>query len=142
MARFRLRGISLAEIIVAIGVLGIFSTAIFSAVANSYRLSQRSVDTSRALYLSNTVMEDVQTRMLGEGWVEFDNTLNGVLLPDPLEPDFCYRMTVTDVGSNSRKIECRVFWQDQDVAPPTIDTEKGTNGLIIRSTTLVYSEEQ
>lgn len=140
MKRLQFRGLSLAEIVIAIGVLGIFSTAVFSAVTNSYRLSERGVEMSEALYLSNTVIEDFQTRILGDGWDQYDSSTNGNLQIDPEKKEFCYRLTVQDLGSNARKAECRVFWQDTNQATPTIDTSRGTNGLLIRCTTLIYRD--
>lgn len=137
-SRKKQRGLTLAETLMALVILGVFTTAIFSAVTNGYRLAERSKETSRALYLNNEIMEQFSTEVLGEGWGSY--TPDPTLKKSATDSDFCYRLTVEDLSSNLRRAECRVFWQDPNSTSAAIDTSKPQDGLVIRSTTLVYRD--
>ena len=131
------RGTSLSETLIALAILGLVTTAVMSAVANSYRLGEQSKAMSLASQLASSQLESFSAASLGSGWNTFvaDDQLK--LSP---QGNFCYRVRVTQVSVDLRKAVCEVYFQAQGSSEARIDRSRPNAGLALKATTMVYRD--
>ncbi len=122
------RGISLIEILVAIGVFAISSTAIIFLLIDGVYASGRSLQFTQAVLLAHEGIDAV--RSISEN--DFDNVSSGeygieliggvwtLSASSDTQDEFTRSVTITDIDDDTKKIESEVVWGQESSRPDNV----------------------
>ena len=142
------RGLSLVEILCAIGFLSVFTTGLLAIATKAFTLSEKQVDMSAVYQYAESKMEEMTLKARDpDAWnamspvplsfPEQTTSTVGTLLPDKR---FAYTVEFENLDSDLRLITVKVYLQQQSATEPTIDTAAPRGGELIRMTNLCQRE--
>ncbi|MEW6277898.1 MAG: hypothetical protein AB1758_04685 [Candidatus Eremiobacterota bacterium] len=146
------KGASLAEVMLAMMVVAIYSLGVLSAVSKSTELNQKDQELTKAQALCQQRLEEL-VRLSREDFNHDELTTTGAI-PNPSDYRFLdtngdgvtnpsdilvYRTVRSQVSATIRKVTVEVYYARQGVPGPTNDTTRPRAGWILQMSTLVTS---
>ena len=135
-------GLTMAEIIMAIGFLSIFTTGLLAIATKGFDLSKREVDMAGAYQHCEALMERYShdsTR--STSWQNINSITahrfptransSGVQVEDRR---FCYTTKVDVIGTDLKKVQVRLFVTDPSSSTATPDLKRAKGGEVLRMT--------
>lgn len=145
------RGLTLAEIIAAIGFLAVFTTGLMLIASKSFTFSRQQVDGAAAYQYGEVIMENYALLSRdGPSW----DLMTPVVAPkftrrtkadgtEILDTRFVYTATIEDLDTDVRYIKVILYRARQTSAAsgiPAIDTASARGGEILRMVNLYQRE--
>lgn len=136
------RGLSMAEIVIAIGFLSIITTALLAVAGKGLQFSRQEVDQAGAYAHCEALMEDLSFRAgRAASWDALASTPaprypsiskgNGTITEDR---EFCYTVSVVEVGSELKRAQVRVYVARGKSDFAAADTTRAKGGEVVRMT--------
>ena len=138
--RHRKSGLTMAEIIMAIGFLAVFTTGLLAIATKGFELSGKEVDS--AYQHCESLMESYSHEATrGESWTTIVSTDN-YQFPVRTDQDgnqqedrhFCYEVESELIGTELKKVQVKVFVANSTSTDPAPDTALPKGGEVLRMT--------
>ncbi len=136
------RGFTLSEAVIAMAFIGVITTSMLIIASKGFQLSNKETDMAAAYQSCESILEDYATKgqRSETSWSTISTTTTPQFTSHKDKDDnivfdrrFVYKVTVTNVGTELKKVQVSVFRATSATAP-TIDTSKPRGGEVYRLT--------
>lgn len=106
------KGFSLAEVIIAVSIMGAFLTALVSAHNLFLRSAHGGPEKAKALFLAAEGIENMRFAR-DESW-SANIEPQTALAPETIDGMYTREVTLTAIGSDSKQIDVTIIWPNRD----------------------------
>lgn len=140
-------GLSLVEIIMAVGFLAVFTTGLLAIATKGFDLSEQQIDIASAYQYGESLIEDYTIKSRGTtGWHQMPNIVDPQFAFSrdstgaPVEDRrFVYTTQVEDLTPDLRFVTVVIYVAD-DSSTATIDTDAPRSGELLRFSNMLKKE--
>ena len=126
---------SLAEVLLALAIISMFTLAIVLVMIRGMKLNLRDEVMTQTTMFCNEIM-DQNARVAADPKL-FDSLANRGLTFFPNQQDFIYAQSVVNYSADMRKLTVAVYYQDPTASGvPQPDPKRGQAGRVVQMSTL------
>lgn len=136
------RGLTLAEIVMAIGFIAIFTTGLMLFATKGLQLSSRQIDHAGAYQICEALMEEYHQKSLTKNSFDAIQSVASYTYPTTKKQDgtvetnreFVYTVAVDKLSDEMKKIQVKVFVASHKGSTPTPHPDLPRGGEVVRMT--------